>query len=144
MLASEYFDDVPEQMFGPTPPAEQRAALLTRAFCERNFDLIVGTSFGYLDAQASRQCRRLFLPQSFRLFPFRRRCRSLSFVPRFIVVVSRRRDNDNATRISRYIATSPSTYGQTFPTATQNDDFNRHTRAARASARFGGTQRAVT
>ena len=50
IVTSEYLEYVPEEMFSDTPAEDQEAATTVREYCERNFDLVVGTSFGFLDA----------------------------------------------------------------------------------------------
>ena len=48
LVKSEYVENVPEEFTAPI--AEQQAAVLIRQYCERNFDMVVGTSFSFSDA----------------------------------------------------------------------------------------------
>jgi hypothetical protein len=50
LVRSEYVESVPEEMFSSVPAAEQQAAILLRQYCERNFDMVVGNSFGFMSA----------------------------------------------------------------------------------------------
>ena len=50
IVKSEYVENLSEEMLTSIPPAEQQAALRVREYCTRNFDLVVGTSFGFTSA----------------------------------------------------------------------------------------------
>ena len=50
IVESEYVESVSEDMFTSVPAAEQQAAVLIRHYCERNFEMVVGNSFGFMPA----------------------------------------------------------------------------------------------
>ena len=51
IVESEYIEHVPEEMFTSTPVNEQAAYDVTLEWCKRNFELVVGNSFGFMSAQ---------------------------------------------------------------------------------------------
>ena len=50
IVESEYVESVSEEMFTSVPAAEQQAAVLIQHYCERNFEMVVGNSFGFMPA----------------------------------------------------------------------------------------------